>query len=87
MSVDEGVENLETLCTASESEKRADILENLLTVLDQGEHKTAILLESFNGLGPGGLELTIRKLKREPEGEREKERERKKERKTRGPKL
>ena len=85
MSVDEGVENLETLCTASESEKRADILENFLTVLDQGEHKTAILLESFNGLGPGGLESMIRKLKREPEGERQ--RERKKDKQTWGPKL
>ena len=42
MSVDEDVENLETLCTASESEKSADILENVLSVLDQGKHKTAI---------------------------------------------
>ena len=49
------------------------------------------LLGSFNGLGPGGPELTIRKWKRELEGEREKEiereKERKRERKTRGPKL
>ena len=48
------------------------------------KHSTAILLESFNGLGPGSLESMIRKLKREPdrgkgrerEGERERERDR-----------
>ena len=42
MSFDEGMENLESLYTASESEKSADILENILSVLDQGKHKTAI---------------------------------------------
>ena len=43
------------------------------------------LLGSFNGLEPGGPELTIRKWKREPEGGRE--RGRRKKIKTRGPKL
>ena len=51
------------------------------------------LLGSFNGPGPSGPELTIRKWKREPEEGRERERERerkkerRKERKTWGPKL
>ena len=40
-------------------------------------------MESFNGLGPGSPESTIKKLKRELKGgrEREREREREKERK------
>ena len=43
------------------------------------------LLQSFNGLEPGGPESMIGKWKREPERGRKRERER--ERKTRGPKL
>ena len=37
---------------------------------------TVHVLGSFNGLGPGGPELTIRKWKREPEGERERKTDR-----------
>ena len=45
------------------------------------------LLGFFNGPGPGRPESTIRKWKREPEGEIERKKERKTDRQTRGPKL